>query len=91
MQIKDLCTSCDCWTITTIEHDGHTATFTCTHCKNEFEMPWDTNTRFLIRSIRHSLKKRTKQYTELKDLKFAGYFLKLEPRADKKSGATGCK
>lgn len=54
-------------------------------------MPWDTNTRFLIRSIRHSLKKRTKQYPELKELKFAGDFVKLEPRADKKSGATGCK
>ncbi|MEH6503359.1 MAG: hypothetical protein V7682_05585 [Cycloclasticus sp.] len=91
MHIKDLCTSCDCWTITNIEHDDKTATFTCTHCKNEFELPWDTNTRFLIRSIRHSLKKRTKQYPELKELKLAGDFVKLEPRENKKSGSAGCK
>ena len=90
MQIKDLCTSCDCWTITMIEHDGEAATFTCTHCKNSFEMPWDTNTRFMIRSIRHSLKKRTKKYPELQKLKYAGDSVKLVERADEpKKG--GCK
>lgn len=90
MQIKDLCTNCDCWTITMIEHDGKAATFTCTHCKNSFEMPWDTNTRFMIRSIRHSLKKRTKKYPELQELKYAGDFVKLVERADEpKKG--GCK
>ncbi|ORU93669.1 MAG: hypothetical protein A6F70_06285 [Cycloclasticus sp. symbiont of Bathymodiolus heckerae] len=90
MQIKDLCTSCDCWTITTIENDSTTATFTCTHCKNSFEMPWNTETRTIIRSIRHSLKKRTKKYPELQELKFAGDFVKLEERPDPKPG-TGCK
>jgi len=90
MQIKDLCTSCDCWTITTIEHDNKNATFTCTHCKNEFELPWDTNTRFMIRSIRHSLKKRTKKYPELQELKFAGDSVKLEARPDPPKGS-GCK
>jgi len=73
-----------------IEHDGETATFNCTHCKNSFEMPWDSNTRSLIRSIRHSLKKRTKKYPELQELKYAGDFVKLVERADKpKTG--GCK
>ena len=42
MHIKDLCTQCDHWTITTITHDGKIATFTCTHCKNEFDLPWNT-------------------------------------------------
>jgi hypothetical protein len=90
MQIKDLCTSCDHWTITTVEHDDTTATFTCTHCKNSFDMPWDTNTRNIIRSIRHSLKSRTKKYPELQGLKYAGDHIKLEERADRKSGS-GCK
>ncbi|MEO1889250.1 MAG: hypothetical protein ABGX33_04985 [Cycloclasticus sp.] len=90
MQIKDLCTSCDCWTITTIEHDSETATFTCTYCKNSFQMPWDTNTRFMIRSIRTSLKKRTKKYPELQELKYAGDFVKLVERADPPKGQ-GCK
>jgi len=44
-------------------------------------MPWDTDTRFLIRSIRHSLKKRTKQYPELKTLKAPGDHILLEERA----------
>ena len=91
MQIKDLCTHCDSWTITTIEHDGVNATFTCTHCKNEFVLPWDSNTRFLIRSIRHSLKKRTKKHPELQQLKYAGDFVKLEPKPDKPDGSGGCK
>jgi len=90
MQIKDLCTSCDYWTITTIENDGETATFTCTHCKNSFEKPWDTDTRSIIRSIRHSLKKRTKKYPELQKLKYAGDFVKLEAKPDPEPG-TGCK
>ncbi|ORU91111.1 MAG: hypothetical protein A6F72_00945 [Cycloclasticus sp. symbiont of Poecilosclerida sp. N] len=82
MQIKDLCTSCDCWTITTIEHDDKTAKFTCTHCQNTFDMPWDTHTRFMIRSIRYSLKSRTKKYPELVQLKYVGDFVKLEARPD---------
>lgn len=90
MQIKDLCTSCDCWTITTIEHDSKTATFTCTHCENTFEQPWDANTRSMIRSIRHSLKSRTKKYPELQELKYAGDFVKLEARPDKPRKG-GCK
>lgn len=90
MQIKDLCTSCDYWTITTIEHDSETATFTCTYCKNSFEMPWDTDTRFMIRSIRTSLKKRTKKYPELQALKYAGDHVKLEERPDSKTGPS-CK
>ncbi|AFT66649.1 MAG: hypothetical protein ACJA2Y_001141 [Cycloclasticus pugetii] len=81
MHIKDLCTKCDHWTITTIIHDGETATFTCTHCKNEFDLPWDTNTRYLIRSIRHSLKKRTKKYPELLNLKHEGQGIKIQEKA----------
>ncbi|MBV1950719.1 MAG: hypothetical protein KUG64_00785 [Cycloclasticus sp.] len=81
MQIIDLCTHCHHWTITVIEHDSKEATFTCSHCQNTFKMPWDTDTRFLIRSIRHSLKKRTKQYPELKTLKAPGDHILLEERA----------
>jgi len=77
IQLKDLCTVCNHWTITEVEHDGTTATFTCTHCKNAFEMDWDTETRFLIRSIRHSLKKNLKQHPELKALKNAGDAIKI--------------
>ncbi|MBV1913383.1 MAG: hypothetical protein KUG55_07140 [Cycloclasticus sp.] len=78
MHIKDLCTICDHWTITSIVHDKDTATFTCTHCKNEFDLPWNTDTRFLIRSIRHSLKKRIKKYPELAALKNEGDAIKIE-------------
>ncbi len=90
MQIKDFCTNCEFWTITTIENDGKTAIFTCTHCENVFEMPWDTNTRSIIRSIRHSLKKRTKKYPELQKLRFAGDFVKLEEKPDP-APDSGCK
>jgi len=78
MHIKDLCTSCNYWTITDIQHDGKTATFTCTHCQNSFEKPWDTETRFLIRSIRQSLKKRMKEHPQLKTLKNPGDYVTVE-------------
>lgn len=90
MQIKDLCTSCNCWTITTIEHDSVTASFTCTHCKNSFDMPWNADTRSIIRSIRSSLKKRTKKYPELQELKYAGDFVKIVERAEELE-EQGCK
>lgn len=91
MHIKDLCTHCDHWTITTIVHDEKAATFTCTHCKNSFDLPWDTNTRFLIRSIRHSLKKRTKKYPALAELKREGDAIKLDQSADEAKTPRGCK
>lgn len=82
MQIKDLCTHCDYWTISTIKHDDINATFTCTHCKNEFQLPWNTETRFLIRSLRQSIKKRTKEYPELRELKNPGDFVKIKAKID---------
>ncbi|MBQ0725126.1 MAG: hypothetical protein KBT50_06085 [Cycloclasticus sp.] len=85
MQIKDLCTHCDYWTISTIEHDGINATFTCTHCKNKFQLPWNTETRFLIRSLRQSIKKRTKEYPELRELKKPGDFIKVEAKINQTS------
>lgn len=85
MQIKDLCTHCDYWTISTIEHDDINATFTCTHCKNEFQLPWNTETRFLIRSLRQSIKKRTKEYPELRELKNPGDFIKVEAKINQTS------
>jgi len=89
MQLKDLCTSCNCWTITLVEHDSTTAEFTCTHCQNKFELPWNSDTRFLIRSIRNSLKKRTKKYPELQELKSAGDFVKLQEKIEPEKG--GCR
>ncbi|ORU90678.1 MAG: hypothetical protein A6F71_06900 [Cycloclasticus sp. symbiont of Poecilosclerida sp. M] len=91
MQIKDLCTNCNFWTITTIENDGKIATFKCTHCENSFQMPWDPNTRLMIRSIRHSLKKRTKKYPELVNLKYHGDFIKLEKKSDTTPKPGQCK
>jgi hypothetical protein len=44
----------------------------------------------MIRSIRNSLKKRTKKYPELQELKYAGDFVKLEDRPDPPKGS-GCK
>jgi len=85
MQIKDLCTNCGYWTISTIEHDDINATFTCTHCKNEFQLPWNTETRFLIRSLRQSIKKRTKEYPELRELKNPGDFIKVEAKINQTS------
>ncbi|MGB1702127.1 MAG: hypothetical protein ACPHFR_03320 [Cycloclasticus sp.] len=89
MHIKDLCTQCDHWTITTITHDGKVATFTCTHCKNEFDLPWNTETRYLIRSIRHSLKKRIKTYPELLELKHEGDGIKIKERPKKPKTSKG--
>jgi len=86
MQLKDLCTHCNCWTITNVEHDSSTAVFTCSHCDNKFELPWNSDTRFLIRSIRNSLKKRTKKYPELQQLKVAGDFVKLQPKPEQGKG-----
>lgn len=52
MQIKDICTNCNHLTITIIEHDNETATFTCSYCHNSFELPWNGETRTLIRTLR---------------------------------------
>jgi len=89
MQLKDLCTNCDCWTITQVEHDETTAVFTCTHCQNKFELPWNGDTRFLIRSIRNSLKKRTKKYPELQEVKVPGDFVKLQEREEPEKKGCG--
>lgn len=80
IQIKDLCTACDHWTITEIVHDNSTATFTCTHCHNAFDLPWNTDTRFLIRSVRQSLKKRLKEHPVLKNLKSPGDAIKINDK-----------
>lgn len=90
MQLKDLCTQCNYWTITSVEHDGETATFTCTHCENSFEMPWNTATRDMIRHIRHSLKKRTKKHPELQELKFPGDHITLKEPTEVKQKPSGC-
>ncbi len=88
MQIKDLCTSCDHLTITIVEQDGETATFTCSHCKNKFELPWNSETRNLIRAIRGGsgrMKKIQKRNPELfkllTQLKEPGDHIRVEPLA----------
>lgn len=88
IQLKDLCTNCEHWTITHVTHDGETATFTCTHCNNAFQLPWNTETRLLIRHIRFSLKKRTKKNPELLNLKAPGDHVKLEPKPPKQDSAS---
>lgn len=87
IQLKDLCTKCGYWTITHVTHDNETATFTCTHCNNAFNLPWNTETRQIIRNIRVSLKKRTKKNPELQQLTAAGDHVKIEEKSDAKKAS----
>ncbi len=86
MQIKDLCTSCNYLTITVIEHDGETATFTCSYCKNSFDLPWNNETRTLIRTLRggggqmKKIQKRNPRLLELlSQLKEPGDHIRVDP------------
>jgi hypothetical protein len=86
MQIKDLCTSCNYLTITVIEHDRETATFTCSYCKNSFNLPWNNETRTLIRTLRGGggqMKKIQKRNPELlkllNQLKEPGDHIRVDP------------